>query len=144
MAQTWEPGQAGVLRLPSGRLIRGRGLWAPFPGEPQPEFGLYLLGQRPRPVGWDFRWVRWPDLRLPADDADALDALKEAWRRSEFERVEVACWAGRGRTGTALACIAVLDGVPPAEAVDFVRQRYRRGAVETPWQRAYVRRFRGR
>jgi hypothetical protein len=144
MRQTWEPGQAGVLSLPSGRLIRGRGLWAPFPGGPRPEFGLYLLGQRPRPVDWDFRWVRWPDLRLPADDADALDALQEAWCRSESERVEVACWAGRGRTGTALACIAVLDGVPPAEAVDFVRKHYRRGAVETPWQRAYVRRFRGR
>lgn len=143
MAQTWEPCGAGVLSLPSGRLIRGRALLAPFPPGPPPEFGLYLLGRSPRPVQWESRWVRWRDLRLPADDADAMDALHEAWRRAETERVEVACWAGRGRTGTALACIAVLDGIPPAEAVTFVRQHYRRGAVETPWQRHYVSRFQG-
>ena len=86
--------------------------------------------------------VRWRDLHVPADDVDALDAFQEAWRRAETERVEVACWGGRGRTGTALACIAILDGVPAAEAVAFVRQNYRRSAVETPWQRRYVARFR--
>lgn len=141
MKETWEPGQEGVLQLPSGRLIRGRGLIRPIPAGPRAEFGLYLLGKRPAPVAWDSRWVRWRDLRLPADDADTLDALSEAWRRAETERVEVACWAGRGRTGTALACLAVLDGVPPAEAVAYVRARYRRGAVETPGQRKYVARF---
>ena len=141
MTQTWDPGQCGVLELPSGRLIRGRGTLMPFPAGPRPEFGLYLLGSRPAPVPWDSRWVRWRDLRLPADDADTLDALTEAWRRAETERVEVACWGGRGRTGTALACLAILDGIPPAEAVAFVRARYRRGAVETPWQRTYVARF---
>lgn len=144
MMATWEPGRPGVLTLPSGRLVRGRGLWSPLPAGPRPEFGLYLLGKRPRPAEWEARWLRWPDLRLPADDADALDAFEEAWRRSAAERVEVACWGGRGRTGTALACIAVLDGVPAAEAVAFVRRHYRRGAAETPWQRAYVGRFRGR
>lgn len=143
MAQTWEPGQPGVLSLPSGRLIRGRGLLAPFPPGPRPEFALYLLGRRPRPVDWEYRWVRWRDLRIPSDGDDALDAFREAWRRAATERVEVACWAGRGRTGTALACIAVLDGVPAAEAVDFVRSNYRRAAVETLWQRRYVAGFTG-
>jgi len=81
------------------------------------------------------------DLRLPADEADALDALTEAWRRAETERVEIACWRGRGRTGTALACIAVLDGVPLEQAVSFVRREYRRRTVETPGQRRYVARF---
>jgi len=143
MAQTWEPDGPGVLSLPSGRLIRGRGLLGPALPGPRPEFGLYLLGGRPRPAAWDSRWLRWRDLWLPADDVDALDAFREAWQRAETQRVEVACWAGRGRTGTALACIAVLDGVPAAEAVAFVRQGYRRGAVETPWQRRYVSRFPG-
>ena len=141
MTQTWDPGRPGILELPSGRLIRGRALLRPLPAGQRPEFGLYLLGRRPGPVAWDARWVRWRDLHVPADDADTLDSLIEAWRRAENERVEVACWGGRGRTGTALACIAVLDGVPPAEAVAFVRARYRRGAVETPWQRKYVARF---
>lgn len=48
---------------------------------------------------------------------------------------------GRGRTGTALVCLAVLDGVPVNEAVAFVRERYDARAVETPWQRRYVVRF---
>lgn len=59
------------------------------------------------------------------------------------ERVEIACGGGRGRTGTALAALAVLDGVPAEEAVEFVRRHYDRHAVETPWQRRYVSRFSG-
>lgn len=63
------------------------------------------------------------------------------WARAVAERVEVACAGGRGRTGTALACLAVLDGVPADRAVAFVRRNYDAHAVETPWQKRYVRRF---
>ena len=139
---TWQPTDRGVLRLPSGRLVRGRGLRRPLePGAPTPSYALYLLGGQPPPVSWEFRWIRWPDFRLPADRADARAALTEAWERATGERVEIACGGGRGRTGTALACLAVLDGVPAGEAVDFVRRHYDRHAVETPWQKRYVRRF---
>ena len=142
MTDTWRPADPGVLRLPSGRLVRGRGLRRPLAeGAPTPSYALYLLGRQPPPVAWEFRWVRWPDFRLPADRADARAALTEAWRRSAGEPVEIACGGGRGRTGTALACLAVLDGVPPEEAVDVVRRHYDRRAVETPWQKRYVRRF---
>ncbi|MDX2850694.1 protein-tyrosine phosphatase family protein [Actinacidiphila glaucinigra] len=137
----WEPGAPGVLRLPSGRLVRGRGLRHPLPAGPVPTFGLYLLGHEPPAVAWESRWVRWPDFRLPADRAAAPETLREAWRRAASERVEVACHGGVGRTGTALACLAVLDGVPPGEAVAYVREHYARRAVETPWQRRYVSRF---
>jgi protein-tyrosine phosphatase len=78
---------------------------------------------------------------LPADPADARDALLELWRRAEIERVEVACSGGQGRTGTALACLAVLEGVPRSDAVNYVRRHYNTRAIETPWQRRYVRRF---
>jgi len=37
--------------------------------------------------------------------------------------------------------LAVLDGVPPREAVAEVREHYDPRAVETPWQRRYVTRF---
>ncbi|MYX37664.1 MULTISPECIES: protein-tyrosine phosphatase family protein [unclassified Streptomyces] len=137
----WEPGAPGVLRLPSGRLVRGRGLRHPLPAGPVPTFGLYLLGHEPPAVAWESRWVRWPDFRLPADRAAAPQTLREAWRRAAGERVEVACHGGVGRTGTALACLAVLDGVPSGEAVAYVREHYARRAVETPWQRRYVSRF---
>lgn len=73
-------------------------------------------------MDWDARWVRWPDFRLPKDRDDAKDALREAWLRSTTERVEVTCGGGLGRTGTALACIAVLDGVPADQAVKFFRE----------------------
>ncbi len=66
----------------------------------------------------------------------------EAWGRAEGERVEVACSGGRGRTGTALACLAVLDDVAAVDAVTYVRRHYDERAVETPWQRWYVRTFR--
>jgi len=131
----------GVLRLPSGRLIRGRALRQPVPEGAIPDFGLYLLGKPPPPMDWPARWLRWPDFQLPADRDDARKALGDLWHSAEGQRVEVACHGGRGRTGTALACIAVLDGVPPADAVAYIRRHYDRRAVETPWQRWYVRRF---
>jgi hypothetical protein len=46
-----------------------------------------------------------------------------------------------GRTGTALACLAVIDGVPNHEAVSYVRRHYAARAVETPWQSRFVSRF---
>jgi hypothetical protein len=137
----WNPDETGVLRLPSGRLIRGRGLRDPMPSGHPPAFGVYLLGGQPPEFGWPSRWIRWPDFRLPADPAVAREVLLEAWRRSGTERVEIACHGGRGRTGTALACVAILDGVAAADAVAFVREHYHPRAVETPWQRRFVRQF---
>jgi hypothetical protein len=139
---TWPEGTPGLLRLPSGRLVRGRALRLDLPAGPPPQFALYLLGEPPATVPWESTWVRWPDFRLPADPAAARAALAEAWQRAERERVEIACAGGRGRTGTALACLAVLDGVPAGEAVGWVRAHYDPRAVETPWQARFVRRFR--
>ena len=135
---TWETGAAGVVSFPSGRLIRGRGLRHPAPSGPDPDFGVYLLGAAPPLVEWEQRWVRWPDFWLPTNEDEAMEALKEAWLRAEYQRVEIGCSGGRGRTGTALACIAVLDGVPARQAVSFIRAHYHPRAVETPWQRRYV------
>jgi protein-tyrosine phosphatase len=141
MGEGWDPATPGVLTLPSGRRVRGRGLGLPLPPGAVPELGIYLLGRRPEPMPWESRWVRWPDFRLPADPAGLRAALLLAWERSTDERVELACHGGTGRTGTALACLAVLDGVPPADAVAFVRDHYRPRAVETPGQRRLVARF---
>ncbi|WP_031068502.1 protein-tyrosine phosphatase family protein [Streptomyces sp. NRRL S-118] len=143
MTETWNATDSGVLRLPSGRLVRGRGLRRPLPAGPPPTYAVHLLGKRPPEVPWEAEWIRWPDFRLPADRAHALTVLREAWERAAGERVEIACGGGRGRTGTALACLAVLDGVPADRAVEFVRREYDRHAVETPWQKRYVRRFTG-
>jgi protein-tyrosine phosphatase len=138
----WDPAGAGVLQLPSGRLVRGRGLRRPIPAGPSPTFALYLLNRPPTRVPWDARWVRWPDFGLPTDRPAAAAALRDAWARAATERVEIACDGGYGRTGTALACLAVMDGLPGGEAVAWVRAHYAARAVETPWQRRFVVNFR--
>jgi len=137
----WHPDAPGVLRLPSGRLMRGRGLRLPMPDGPLPDFGVYLLGREPPGTAWESRWLLWPDFGLPADQAAVVAALTQAWKRATAERVEIACAGGHGRTGTALACLAILDGVPASQAVAYVREHYDRRAVETPGQRRYVARW---
>ena len=129
------------MRLPSGRSIRGRSLAAHPAGEP-PQFGLYLGRPRGTGIDWEHRWLQWPDFGLPRSQPEAASAFLETWQRAAFERVEVACGGGRGRTGVALACIAILDGVNPRNAVAFVRERYDARAVETPWQKRFVAEFR--
>ncbi len=131
---TWDPTEHGVVEFPSGRRMRGRGLGEQLP---DPASGLLLLG-RDRTVPWPHTWVSWPDFRLPRSPADLHHALTDLLERAGTERIEVACAGGTGRTGTALACLAVLDGVPADRAVDWVRARYRRRAVETPAQRHLV------
>ena len=85
---------------------------------------LLALADGPTPP-WTVRRIDWPDFRLPRDRADALAALADGLRRArEGQRVEVACLGGRGRTGTALAAMAVLDGMDPAAAVPWVRRVY--------------------
>jgi len=130
--------EPGVIRLPDGRKVRGTGVKRPRGDVPAPEFAVYLLGRDPGITAWPNRWVQWGDFRLPRDRADAVDALREAHARAPEERVEIACGAGVGRTGTALAILATLSGVPAAEAVAWVRARYHPRAVETRWQRAWV------
>ncbi|WP_040337174.1 protein-tyrosine phosphatase family protein [Candidatus Blastococcus massiliensis] len=129
-------GEDGVVRLPGGALVRGRRLG----DAPSPADFTVVLGKGPTPP-WPFRRVEWRDFGLPRDGDDLLGALREARDRSlAGERVEVACAGGVGRTGTALAALAVLDGMEPAAAVAWVRSAYHRRAVETPWQRWWLRR----
>ena len=137
-ASPWTGGR-GVVEFPDGRRIRGRGLRNPVPADELPDFGVYLLSRDPGPFPWDHRWVRWPDFRTPSSTAETVAALREAHERSATERVEIACRGGVGRTGTALAAVAVLSGVLPAEAVAWVRRAYNPRAAETPWQRRWVR-----
>jgi protein-tyrosine phosphatase len=130
--------------LPDGAVVYGRGLRSGAVPDPPPDWALYLLGKEPPLTPWPARWLPWPDFRLPRDRDAAADAFAEAHRRAlSGERVEVACGGGRGRTGTALACIAVLAGVE-GDPVAWVREHYDRRAVETPWQRRYARAFGGR
>ncbi|WP_436837654.1 protein-tyrosine phosphatase family protein [Micromonospora rifamycinica] len=137
MADVDWSGSPGVVTLPSGVTVRGRRVADVV----SPADFALILAPGPTP-GWPYRRIRWPDFWLPLDRADALDALREALRGAhDGRRVEVACRGGIGRTGTALAALAVLDGLPARQAVGWVRERYHPKAVETPWQRAWLRRL---
>ena len=138
---TWPDGTRGVLELPSGLRVRGRGVRRPVPPGPVPQFAVHVLGRTPPAVPWESRWVRWPDYGLPWRPSELQAALEDLRRRGRTERAEVACAGGRGRTGTTLACLAVLEGVPARDAVAYVRKHYHPHAVETPWQRLFVRWF---
>jgi hypothetical protein len=131
----------GVVELPDGRRVRGRGLRHGVPEGETPDVGYYLLPERPPETPWPAEWIRWPDFRLPSDPEAAVAALRTAHERSAGERVEVACLGGVGRTGTALGVLAVLSGVAPADAVAWVRDHYDRHAVETPFQKRWIRRL---
>lgn len=142
---------SGAIALPDGTLVRGRGRREPFPAGPLPDFGLYLGDPPDRPrrallrrraewrPGWPADWVDWPDFRTPRDADAAVAQIVDAYRRARSgERVEVACTGGTGRTGTVIACMAVLAGHPVDDAVPWTRSNYRRRAVETPGQRRWI------
>jgi protein-tyrosine phosphatase len=135
-----------AVELPDGSVIHGRGL-RDGPVALAPDRGLYLGGKRLRrrhepELPWPHEWIAWPDFLLPRDRDSAVAAIT---RLHEHARaglvVEVACGGGVGRTGTVIACLAILAGLPAAEAVTWTRAHYHRRAVETPWQRRWVGRF---
>ncbi|MFJ6988397.1 MULTISPECIES: protein phosphatase [unclassified Streptomyces] len=139
MTETWPPGTPGLLRLPSGRAVRGRGLrYGDVAGE-VPAYGVCLTGRRPEERAWESVWVPWRDFWLPGDPEAARAVLRGAYERAAVERVEICCGGGVGRTGTALSVLCVFDGLEPREAVRWVRAHYHRRAVEVPWQRRFVR-----
>ncbi len=93
---------------------------------------------------WDATGVDWPDFRAPRDDRLAAAALGHAYLLARAgRRVEIACWGGTGRTGTAIACLAVLAGHPVDDAVTWTRRNYRPRAVEAAGQRRWIGWFAG-
>jgi Protein-tyrosine phosphatase len=127
--------EMGLVTLPAGARVRARRLRDTV----SPADFALLLADGPVPA-WPHRHIHWPEFWIPINRADALDALREAHRRANAgERVEVTCRGGIGRTGTALAALAVLDGLPSKQAVAWVQANYNGRAVETPWQRLWLR-----
>jgi Protein-tyrosine phosphatase len=107
-----------------------------------PDHGLYL-DRRWRPP-WAYEHLDWPDFGVPDEPAPVVALLRSLLDRAwAGERVEIGCLGGHGRTGTALACLAVLAGEPAGDAVAWVRANYCSEAVETAEQEAFVARLGG-
>lgn len=128
------------VRFPNGITVRAVGFAEHDVNAKWRTFGLYL----------DRRWegigpstlLGWPDYSLPENWEDAAGEIRRAYERaSAGEHVEVGCAGGLGRTGTVLACMAVLAGVAADAAVEWVRSHYDSRAIETAEQQGWVRWF---
>jgi hypothetical protein len=117
--------------FPDGTAVRASSL--AVRGVEACDFGLYL-DARWAPT-WPAVVVGWEDYGLPWDFRAAAAAIRDAFERArDGEVVEVGCAGGLGRTGTVLACMAILAGVRPDGAVAWVRDHYDERAVETQAQ----------
>jgi len=129
-----------VVIFPDGTQVLASGWLERKTGEPTPDFGLYL-----DPM-WTPTWpsvlLDWPDFGVPADRDVADREIQAAFELARSgKRVEVACVGGHGRTGTVLACMAILAGVPADEAVTWLRARYCQRAVQEPSQQYWIERY---
>jgi hypothetical protein len=123
--------------FPDGTAVEACGLRDRREDAADRDFGLYL-DPRWAPT-WPAELIEWEDFGLPAEPTRAAERIRAAFGRARAgERVEVGCAGGLGRTGTVLACMATLAGVPAAEAVGWVRATYDERAVETEEQEAFV------
>ncbi|MPY81655.1 MAG: hypothetical protein GEV04_25480, partial [Actinophytocola sp.] len=102
-----------------------------------PDYGLYL-DRRWQPP-WPHGHLDWPDFGVPEEAEPVVGALRSVLDKARAgQQVEIGCLGGHGRTGTALACLAILSGHPARDAVTWVRTRYCAKAIETPEQETFV------
>lgn len=111
-----------------------------YPRDEEPDLGLYLDPRWNPP--WPHDHLEWPDFGVPADPQSVESALRHLLSLAQSgKQVEVGCLGGHGRTGTAVACLAIISGLPPDQAVDWVRDVYCARAVETAEQATFVETF---
>ena len=126
-----------LVRFPDGTAVEGLAHSERCVQKPSRDFGLYL--DPCWAPSWHAETLTWPDHGVPADPLSAGRSICRAFARAQQgQHVEVGCIGGLGRTGTVLACMAILAGVPVADAVPWVRRHYRPCAVETLEQEAWV------
>jgi hypothetical protein len=126
--------------FPDGTRVLASGWLQRKIGEPAPDFGLYLDPQWA--PSWPAVMLDWPDFGVPRDPDTADAQIRAAFERARAgQKVEVACIGGHGRTGTVLACMAILAGVPADAAVEWVRSTYCRRAVQEPSQQYWIERY---
>ena len=131
----------GRLELPlGGRLISISG--GPFDAMPAGARGLCLEARAARVAEAEWQ-LDVPDFGLP-DEAGlrtVLTQMLEAMRAEPDGAYHIGCKAGLGRTGTAMACLAILAGAAEGDPVAWLRAAYNAEAIETTGQEEFVRRF---
>ena len=127
------------IALPDGTPVVPVSFYAgdPYGRNERPDYGLYLDPRWQPP--WPHRHLDWPDFGVPDDRTELVAVLGSVLGRARAgQRVEVGCWGGHGRTGTALAGLAVVAGYPAGEAIGWVRANYCQRSVETADQEELI------
>ena len=76
---SWSEDTNGLVILPDGRRVRGRGLrYGGLSVDARPELGVYLCARSPAPEAWESVWICWPDFLLPLRIAEAVAAFRYA------------------------------------------------------------------
>jgi hypothetical protein len=139
---TSTPRPGTQVTFPDGTSVYALNIDSRNGSYPPPDFGLYL-DWRWRPT-WNAVVIPWEDFEELEDTASLFEQVRVAFERAKIGQwVEIGCLAGCGRTGTALACMAVLAGIPAQDAVRWVRTNYDQDAVETSDQIDLVGKFAG-
>ena len=107
---------------------------------PLPDFGMYLADEwNSVATSYPNKVIDWPDFGIISITqmrqiiSDIIQMLEED------KRVEIACWAGEGRTRTVLAClVGKLEGLKSDAAIRTIRERYCTAAVDTKKQEKLV------
>lgn len=140
---TWDLDK-GVVEFPSGQRVRGRSWNQPISeyadvsavlttASPEAFAARHAVG-----MGREIVYISWPDNRLPQRPQRAIEQLSQLLGRAASERVEITCGGGVGRTGTALAMLAVISGMDAADAIAFVQQHYNPESVSSHAQRGFL------
>ena len=131
----------GRLELPlDGKLIGISG--GPFDAMPEGARGLCLEARAARVAEAEWQ-LDVPDYGVP-DEAGLraiLAQMLEVMRAAPNDAYHIGCKAGIGRTGTVMACLAIMAGAVEGDPVAWLRAAYFQGAIETPGQEAFVRGF---
>ena len=131
----------GRLDLPlDGKLISISG--GPFDAMPEGARGLCLEAGAARAAEAEWQ-LDVPDYGVP-DEAGLraiLAQMLETMRAAPKDAYHIGCKAGIGRTGTVMACLAIMAGAVEGDPVAWLRAAYFQGAIETPGQEAFVRGF---
>jgi len=125
------------ITFPDGTKVFASSQHSRAKNDPEPDLSLYLDWSW-NPSGPAY-YLDWRDFGLPSSWVPAAKTIIDVFQRArETLWVEIGCIGGHGRTGTVLAAMAVLSGVPAKDAVDWVQKEYCKHAVETDLQAWWV------
>lgn len=137
----------GQYSVTASSYLSGNGL------DPIPQFGVYLsslwqskLGKVWANYGRIRGHVAYPAIIVDWKDMDTIDMKTLKWimqicmgKMIAGKVIDIGCQGGHGRTGTLIAClIGKVEGISAEKAIEEVRSRYCKSAIETKSQEKLI------